>query len=305
MTIDVDALKCLYTIHESGSFSAAAKRLGRVPSALTHTIKKLEYQVGFTIFDRSGHKAVLTKLGKTLLEESKTVFLALDHLDQKLNLKKENWETSFSMALEEAIPFKNILPLIHQFYEECPKIDLRIGFERLNGLWDALNQKRAQIAIGVTSDPPKELDYSIIPLGKFDMSFVCAPHHPLASQNNVTAQDIKSYPGAIVSDTTQYLKPRTTGVYNNQTHITVSSMQAKKDLILSGLATGYLHMTLIEKELASGELVAPQIDALKKSATYSIAWANPLDGEPKGKALTWWINKLSDPQLKSHLLTPL
>lgn len=62
MRLSLEALETLDAIAEQGSFARAAESLHRVPSALTYTVKKLESDLGVTLFDRSGQRARLTEL---------------------------------------------------------------------------------------------------------------------------------------------------------------------------------------------------------------------------------------------------
>ena len=64
MKISLDALQILDAIDARGSFAAAAQALFRVPSALTHAVKKLEVDLGVTLFVRQGRRALLTPAGR-------------------------------------------------------------------------------------------------------------------------------------------------------------------------------------------------------------------------------------------------
>ena len=50
-------------IDRRGSFAAAADELGRVPSALSYTMQKLEEELDVVLFDRSGHRTKFTNVG--------------------------------------------------------------------------------------------------------------------------------------------------------------------------------------------------------------------------------------------------
>jgi len=67
MRISLDALQILDAIDTQGSYAAAASRLHRVPSALSHAMQKLEGELGVELFEKSGRRAILTAAGRTLL----------------------------------------------------------------------------------------------------------------------------------------------------------------------------------------------------------------------------------------------
>ncbi len=53
--LSLDALEVLKALERRGSYAAAATELFRVPSAITYAMRKLEDDLGVTIFDRRGH----------------------------------------------------------------------------------------------------------------------------------------------------------------------------------------------------------------------------------------------------------
>ena len=69
--ISLEALQVLDAIDRKGSFATAADDLHRVPSAVTYSVRQLESALGIEVFDRSGHRAVLTEAGLELLKEGR------------------------------------------------------------------------------------------------------------------------------------------------------------------------------------------------------------------------------------------
>ncbi|MDZ3934851.1 LysR family transcriptional regulator, partial [Escherichia marmotae] len=67
-------------IDRRGSFAAAADELGRVPSALSYTMQKLEEELDVVLFDRSGHRTKFTNVGRMLLERGRVLLEAADKL---------------------------------------------------------------------------------------------------------------------------------------------------------------------------------------------------------------------------------
>ena len=66
--LTLEALRVMDAIDRRGSFAAAADELGRVPSALSYTMQKLEEELDVVLFDRSGHRTKFTNVGRMLLE---------------------------------------------------------------------------------------------------------------------------------------------------------------------------------------------------------------------------------------------
>ena len=66
-------LKYVYEIYKEGSFSRAAKNLYISQPSLSATIKKLEQDIGVTIFDRSTTPVQLTDAGKVYIETTRQI----------------------------------------------------------------------------------------------------------------------------------------------------------------------------------------------------------------------------------------
>lgn len=67
MLLDTDLMRTLVAISETGSFTSAAKRVLRTPSAISMQMKRLEEQLGRDLFEREGRNVVLTPDGEALL----------------------------------------------------------------------------------------------------------------------------------------------------------------------------------------------------------------------------------------------
>lgn len=72
----LEQLNCFVTAAETGSFSAAARKLGKAQSAVSMAISNLEIDLNLELFQRSGRTPVLTDAGRALLETASSVLLS-------------------------------------------------------------------------------------------------------------------------------------------------------------------------------------------------------------------------------------
>src|ERR1700727_4084867 len=80
-TLDLALLRTLLAAVESGSFAAAARRVGRSESAVSLQLKRLEEQIGEAVFVRAGKQMTLTGAGARLVEYARRL---LDLNDEAL-----------------------------------------------------------------------------------------------------------------------------------------------------------------------------------------------------------------------------
>ena len=71
--LTLDQMRALVVVAEAGSFSAAARRLGRVQSAISQSIQAMETTLGVTLFDRSTRTPTLTEAGQAIVRDARTV----------------------------------------------------------------------------------------------------------------------------------------------------------------------------------------------------------------------------------------
>src|SRR5688572_21843779 len=98
--LTLDQMRTFVAVADAGSFRAAAARLARVQSAVSHAIAGLESQLGVALFDRSGHRPVLTEAGRTLLPDVRAALLKVDGLRARARGLGEGVELQLAIAVD-------------------------------------------------------------------------------------------------------------------------------------------------------------------------------------------------------------
>lgn len=300
MSLTLDALIVLDAINRKGSFAAAAEELYRVPSAVSYTIQKLEQDLAISIFDRSGHRALLTPAGKALLEEGRHLINHAHRLESHVKRIATGWETELRIAIDTIIAGQALFPLLEAFYRENSGTRLHLQEEVLGGTWDALVSGRADLAIGVSGDSPSGAGFNSIPLGEMPMVFAVSPQHPLATaEEPIKSSEILQHRAVAVADTSRSLPPRSAGLLSGQDVLTVADMQNKVDAQCLGLGVGFLPRHWATKPLASGRLQVKIVEGEMGKAPLYSAWRS----DHQGKALKWFIAQLEKPDVRQHLMS--
>ena len=208
-----EALGMVDAIARSGSFAAAARELGKVPSALTYSVRQLEDALDVLLFDRSSRQAKLTAAGEELLEHGRRVLGAVDALANRVQRVATGWEASLTIAADGVVSRLTLFELVESFYAERDtgaSTQLRLRTEVLTGVWEALVTGHADLAIGLTGDTGAHVGIEVRPLGEVPFVFAVAPHHPLAARPEPLADDeIQRHRAVAVADSAQRLAPAT------------------------------------------------------------------------------------------------
>lgn len=300
MKLSLESLQVIDAIDRKGSFAAAAEDLHRVPSAITYSVRQLEEALGIDLFDRSGHRAVLTDAGRELLSEGRRLLQAASDLECRVQQVAKGWESELRIAVDTVVGIGKLFGIIGEFYEQRSGTRLRIAHEVLGGTWDALASGRADLAIGAAGDPPSGRNYATRPLGRVEMVLVAAPFHPIVKEPGPLADEtIQKYRAVSVADTSRLLPPRTMGLLSGQEVLTVPSLEAKCDAHVAGLGVGFLPRWTAEREALAGRLRILPVATSGAKGDLHVAWR---PGQ-EGRALKWFVKRLEDPLVSAALLS--
>jgi DNA-binding transcriptional LysR family regulator len=303
MPLTLDALETVDTIARKGSFAAAAAALGKVPSALTYTVRKLEGELDVLLFDRRGPRAQLTAAGRVLLEEGRGLLRSADDLARQVRRVASGWEPELRIGVDALVDFDRLRPLIEDFYRLQAPTRLRFSYEVLDGAWEALLEGRADLAIGAPYDAPSpalsSASFSLRPMGRVEFVFCVAPHHPLARlEEPIATEAILAHRAVAVGGTSRLLPSRSSGLLAGQETLTVATAEQKVAMQIAGLGVGWIPEPFARPHLACGRLVARQTAEPRPPATLIYGWRR---ADP-GKALAWWLSRLDLPQVRARLL---
>ncbi|MFO0680157.1 MAG: LysR family transcriptional regulator [Polyangiaceae bacterium] len=146
MKITLESLLTLDAIVRKGSFAAAAAELHKAQSAVSYGVRQLESALGVSVFDRAGHRAVLTDAGRAILDESRAILARAKRLEERAGRFSEAWEPRFELVADGIVPMAPIMGLARMTEEGVPTI-LRLKVEFLGGVQDGFERDEADAMI--------------------------------------------------------------------------------------------------------------------------------------------------------------
>lgn len=297
-----DALSMLQTIENTGSFAAAARELGLVPSTLTYRVRQIEDALDVLLYDRSSRQAKLTPAGAELLREGARLLQEIDAVANRVKRVATGWESQLTLAVDTIISKSTVMELCDAFFALSPPTRIRIREETLSGTLEALTSGQADIALGVTPDGSHTAAIHTKPLGQVQFVYAVAPHHPLAAAPEPLPDELlQKHRAVAVADSVQRGSGLTFGLLTGQDVFTVPTMQAKIDAQLRGLGGGNVPECMASPYLETGRLVAKKTERGQRQVTVAYAW-RASKGQALGRALQWWLDKLESEATRSALL---
>jgi len=307
------------TIARTGSFAAAARELGKVPSALTYSVRQLEEALDVLLFDRRSRQAKFTAAGEELLNEGRRLLAESAAVAHRVKRVASGWETQLSVAVDDVISRLTLFELCEAFYALDPQgkagggtpgnggpgTRLKLRTEVLAGTWEALVSGQADLAIGVgIHNPPPGV--ALEPLGELSFVFAVSPQHPLAAATEpINDVDLLRWRAVAVADSAHQMSPLTVNLLPGQDVLTVSSMAAKIEALQRGLGCGYIPEPMVRAQLAGGQLLHKRMLRPNPPAKMGYAWrcgAGRRERASLGLGLQWWLKQLAVPTTRRALL---
>jgi len=255
MNYTLDQLLALEAIHRLGSFAAAAKSLYRATSAISYSIKSLEDALGVPLFDRSGHRAVMTNSGEIILAEARRVIQQARRLERVGRELQGGYEPLLHIVLDGILPMPPLMRAMQGFTERHLPTRVRLMVEYLTGVPRRFEMEEAamMLVLDYAGDP----DLSAIALPSVDMFLLAHRDHPLNRQTNpLGRQDLADYVELVVADSGNRPKGATDRLFLGSPHLFhLSDFHSKREALLSGVGYGWLPGHLAHPHMRSGELV--------------------------------------------------
>ncbi|UTV30652.1 LysR family transcriptional regulator [Photobacterium atrarenae] len=194
-----DQLEAFVSAADCGSFSAAARQMGKAQSRISTAITNLEIDLGFELFDRSARLPVLTPQGREMLIEAKAVLAQRQRMQSRAMTVTTGEEMSLTVAMDEAVPITSFENFFQRVAEQFPLLKLTI----INGSQDDIarwvSDERADIGILFRLKPPPE-SLEFMPIGHFNQALVVAANHPLAAEPVPTLSELHAYRQLVIRD---------------------------------------------------------------------------------------------------------
>lgn len=298
--MNLQQLHTFAVVVESGSFSAAARRLQKAQSAVSNAIAELEIDLGVTLFDRSKRYPKLTAAGERVLQQALLINAQCQSLSELASGLMSGEESSLTLAVDDEGQLPWLAPILAEFAFAFPRLELRLLFPLLEDLTLLLRQGDADLAIGYQPlSPPSDIERW--PLQAINFVLMVATTHPLAAYaaQGVSPTQLQQHRQLLVTDRLQ-------GVEKQRGRFAADVWWVEGDiavlaLLKQGLGWAWLPEPLAQTAMAEHPAtllsLALQVAAGSPSSILPVRleiWRQR--GKTPGPAARWLFNRLLDHQ---------
>ncbi|MDR7344348.1 DNA-binding transcriptional LysR family regulator [Pantoea alhagi] len=190
MRYSPESLQAFVETVEKGSFSAAARALGKSQSTVSAAIANLEADLGFKLFHRAGREPVLTEAGARALRQVQEILAASQRLDELAVRLSHDSEPRLSMAISDFWQADHHEQLLKRFAARYPHIEFECMIAEDEDVIDLLQSNRIHLGvIRVQSALPVTIAASRLQV-QAQMAVFIHRDHPLVARQAVSQAEL-------------------------------------------------------------------------------------------------------------------
>lgn len=258
--VDVDALRLIATVRDTGSIASAAKALGVTQPAASARLRSLETRLGITLVIRRPAGSTLTDAGHALCGWAEPVFEALEQVELGLAALVGGARSDMNVAASRTIAEYLLPSWIAALRRHRPSLTLSLSVMNSRAVIQAVAEGRAQVGFIETPTTPHEVQSIVI--GWDDLAVVVAPDHAWArSRALLTPEQLRAEPLIVRepgSGTRETLEQRIGEI--TAVALEADSTSAIIGAVLGGLGPAVVSRRAVEAHLTNGALVAVPVD---------------------------------------------
>jgi DNA-binding transcriptional LysR family regulator len=289
--VTLDQFRTFIAAADEGSFSAAARRLGRAQSVVSQTLANMEGQLGIKLFDRSGRIPVLTESGRALLPDARAVAGNIDAFKARARGLAGGLEAELSVVVDVMLPTPVLTHAVAEFSARFPDVPLRLYVEALGAVLQlVLDGTCAFGIVGTLPDVPDSvvrerlMEVQIVP--------VASPSHSLnAHPVPLTIDDLSGHIQLVLTDRSSLSNGTEIGVVSTKSW-RLADLGAKHAFLKAGMGWGGMPLHVVQADIDSGALVILDVVEMpRRGAWVPLSAAFKADAPP-GPAGRWLIERI-------------
>ncbi|OTG81852.1 LysR family transcriptional regulator [Acinetobacter sp. ANC 4558] len=243
MNINQEQLLIFKTVIEAGSFSAAARKLSKVPSAISMSISNLEIDLNLQLFNRVGREPIPTEAAKVLYQKTENLLIEMNQWKQHAKSLSQGLEAELNIVIVSELLHTEWTEYIVLLESQFPELQINIFSAPQEDAMEMLLNNSAQLALMFEREQLNSSE-QFIELKAETLIPVASIHHELSQYEQVNYDQIMQSRQIVVASRDRNIKPEL--LFSTQSWRTDNHHSACS-LILRGLGWGVLPLDMIHE----------------------------------------------------------
>lgn len=287
--LTLDQLRILVTVADTGSFSAAARQLGRVQSAISQSVQGLESALGISLFDREGKIPKLNDAGRVILAGARHMIDSAEMLKMRAESIAAEVEPELTLAVDAMFPMPVLTKSLRGLSEAFSCLPVTLFTEGLGGAEQRLREGAARLAfcLPLPSMAAEHVSEFLVDIPTVP---VVAAGHPLAGlEGPIPRSRIEEEVQLVLTDRT----PLTAGVGGSILSLRTwrfADLGTRLEFLVGGFGWCNMPVHMVRQDIDVGRLKILEI-AHSSPPKLPLHIVYPR-GRPPGKAGRWLIEEI-------------
>lgn len=253
MGFNSDSIELFLAVIERGSFSAAARALGKVPSAVSMGIANLEAELGYPLFDRSHREPVPTAMASALVPHARLAAEQLKQLQVHAVELSLGLESKLSIGVVADIDKTRLLAAIQQVAERHPLLEIEVLSAPQDDVLQLLHSGRVQVCLAFAGLSVNVLERFQF-VGSEQLIATIAPHYGALSVlgDEPYLEDLVQERQVIVAS--RDLPISETRPLLGESHWRTDTLEMALHMVEAGIGWGNFPLSVVAPLLAAGRL---------------------------------------------------
>jgi DNA-binding transcriptional LysR family regulator len=258
MALNLGQLKVFEAVTRTGSFSAAAQRLGVTPPAVSLQIRQLERDSGVRLFDRVRRRVRLTPAGQTLERYAQRLFALADDAEQALQATRRFAAGRLRVVASGTSAAYYVPPLFTELRRRYAGIRMHLDVENSQRVRERVLSLEDDVGVLGVESPHADLLFA--PLAEDSLVVIVPPDHAWARRRHVSLADLRHEPLILResgSATRQLLERRLLPLgVSVHPAMEIASNEVIKRAVEMGNGVGFMSAAIVRREVEAGHLRA-------------------------------------------------
>ena len=256
-------IRTFVTVADQGGMSAAAKELHVSQPTVSQAIAELEKYYGVKLFERLSQRLYITKEGELMLSFSRHILDSFDRMEEAMDLTAE--KPVLQLGCSVTVGTCLIHDILDKVKEKMPNLQVLVTVTNSSDIEQAILTN--EVDLGIVEGIIKSEELLTTPICEDELVLVCGKEHPLAKAGKVTAsmlqgQNYVSRESGSAERNQLEKKLEEQGIQFVRSFCSTNT-EAIKNAVIRGRGIAVLSRRMVEKELATGDIVVLSLDGVR------------------------------------------
>lgn len=263
-------IRMFVTVADQGGMSAAAKELHVSQPTVSQAIAELEKYYGVKLFERLSQRLYITKEGELMLSFSRHILDSFDRMEEAMDLTAE--KPVLQLGCSVTVGTCLIHDILDKVKEKMPNLQVLVTVTNSSDIEQAILTN--EVDLGIVEGIIKSEELLTTPICEDELVLVCGKEHPLAKAGKVTAsmlqgQNYVSRESGSAERNQMEKKLEEQGIQFVRSFCSTNT-EAIKNAVIRGRGIAVLSRRMVEKELATGDIVVLSLDGVRATRNINL-----------------------------------